>query len=439
MKITAFEGNKGDCLLLQSEGGKNVLIDGGHVDPNFERIFCYHHNVAPTLGSLREAGKKLDLVCVSHVDQDHIGGVLSMLNDEFDWRVFEHQRAQGLVNVASPRHPRPPEIKAIWHNAFHEQLNMNRGDIEDALAAAAPASLALGGGPQSHGEDLFSRLATSMAEAAQMSRRIGDRQLGIALNPEFDGKLVLRNGSAPQFTVGDLRVSVLGPTERRLEDLREKWNAWLRSTRGKGQIRKLRRQAAIDEDALIAGDLGGFLQSAELGPAVGDRNSVTEQNVASIILMIEEENKRILLTGDALDDDIVEDMIDTGFADANGHAHLNVLKLQHHASENNFSVGFAKRVTADHYVFCGNGKHENPDIQVVRRLLDSRLGSANRRSPNPQVDEHFNLWFTSDGSTFKANSAHMKKLIKLVKSAHDAHPGRFSFHFSDKRFLSFSI
>jgi hypothetical protein len=438
MKITVFEGNKGDCLLLRSAEGKNILVDGGLVEPHFERIFSYTHNVAPVLGRMREAGEAIDLVYVSHIDQDHIGGVLAMLNDEFDWRVFDHRIGQGL-DVDAPKNPRPPEIKAIWHNSFHEQLNMNRGEIEDALASAAPASIALGNGPLSHGGDLFSRLATSMYEAAQVSRRIGDGQLGIPLNPQFGGKLVMRRESTAPIELGDLKMTVLGPTPKRLKDLRDKWNKWLRSTKGKKTIRKLQRRAAEDESDLVSGDLGAFLAFIDLGPVVGDRDTVTEENVASLTIMVEEEGKKILLTGDARDDHIVDDLIETGHADADGHIHVDVLKIQHHGSENNFSSGFGRCVTADHYVFCGNGKHENPDIEVVRRVIDSRIGPASRRSPNPEASRSFKLWFTSDGTTFKANEHHMEKVIQLVESRAAGSDPKMTFRFSAKPSFSFSV
>ena len=41
---------------------------------------AYREHVAAALGKLRKANKKIDLVYVSHIDQDHIGGVLAMLD-----------------------------------------------------------------------------------------------------------------------------------------------------------------------------------------------------------------------------------------------------------------------------------------------------------------------------------------------------------------------
>lgn len=438
MKVTAFEGNKGDSILLQSVEGKNILIDGGLVDPYFDRIFSYRFNIAPTLGAMRESSEELDLVCVSHIDQDHIGGILSMLDDEFAWRVYEYQKTQGLEPV-EPKSPRPANIKSIWHNSFHEQLNMNAVDIADALAATAPALLVSGDGTHSHGTEFFSRLTSSMSEAAKVSRRLGEKQLGIPLNQEFDGRLVMRGSQIPKVEIGDLTISVLGPTKKRLTDLRKKWNKWLKSQKGNKAIRNIAKKASDEQDLLANGDLKSFLLENELGPAVGNRDSVTEENVASIILMVEEGGKRMLFTGDARDDDIIDDLIATGFANNDGHIHLDVLKLQHHGSENNFSIDFGKLVTADHYLICGNGKHDNPDLRVVKRLLGSRLGSPAHRSTNLETDDKFHLWFTSDGSTYKANQQHMDKVISIVEEASESNPGRLEYHFSSREKLSFDL
>jgi hypothetical protein len=55
-----------------------------------------------------------------------------------------------------------------------------------------------------------------------------------------------------------------------------------------------------------------------------------------------------------------------------------VLKGQHHGSENNVTKDFFKRVTADHYVFSGNGQHGNPERATLEMLTEAR-GKAKYR------------------------------------------------------------
>ena len=434
MRIRVFHSGKGDCLLLTSRDGKNILVDGGHVYARMN-IDHYSPNVAPYLGKMRIDGDKLDLLCVSHIDQDHIGGVLRMLDDEFNWRVFKYQKSLGL-NATKPENPRPPTIEEIWHNSFHEQVGKNRREISDAIAAVAPQSLALGLNPVSHGYNFFDGLATSMKESAQLSRRVGASQLGIPLNSTYGNRLVQTRPGQQPTQIGDFRITVIGPTGSQLRRLRREWNTWLQSQKGKRQIAKVKDQAAVDEDLLANGQLDQYLL-ASIGPAIGDRTTVSEANVASIVMFVEDGHQNILLTGDARDDDIVQQLIDSGIADSSGFVHVNVLKVQHHGSENNFSRGFAKRVTADHYVFCGNGKHGNPDPRTVRQVIDSRLGRAKTRSPNLQTSNRFKLWFNADRNVRGGDRDTMEKLEHIVRDRAVRSSGKMRYRFTSNRSFSF--
>ena len=91
MRLTAFQSDKGDCLLLTNTAGTaRVLVDGG-------MPVSYDAHVAAAMGKLQIAKKALDIVYVSHIDQDHIGGVLKMLDDEAAWRVHEFQKDRKSV------------------------------------------------------------------------------------------------------------------------------------------------------------------------------------------------------------------------------------------------------------------------------------------------------------------------------------------------------
>src|SRR4029453_18729934 len=103
MRLTAFQSDKGDCLLLTNTAGTTrILVDGG-------MPASYDAHVAAAMGKLQVAKKTLDIVYVSHIDQDHIGGVLKMLDDEAEWRVHEFQKKNNNPNSKVPTVPRPPK------------------------------------------------------------------------------------------------------------------------------------------------------------------------------------------------------------------------------------------------------------------------------------------------------------------------------------------
>ena len=78
MRLTAFQSGKGDCLLLTNTAGTaRMLVDGGM--PASYSASCRPRRSASCARARR---RTLDLVYVSHIDQDHIGGVLRMLDDE---------------------------------------------------------------------------------------------------------------------------------------------------------------------------------------------------------------------------------------------------------------------------------------------------------------------------------------------------------------------
>lgn len=406
MKLTVFQSDKGDCLLLTGADGKTILADGG-----MRSSFSDH--VAPTLGRLARAKKPLDLVYVSHIDQDHISGVLQLLDDAVAWRVFDFQRSTGNRRFRQPKAPRPPEIKALWHNAFKDQVRDNRGEIEEQLVTTMKTLGVDQNLSASHGET-FQNLVTSKREALLVSQRAGREQLDIPVNPEFRGRLMVR--SRRQLKVGGMKIRVIGPSTADLRKLRKDWNEWL--AKNQDLIDRLRRKAREDRDRLRL-DEGTLLRQAmfTLASELGRRNLVTVPNLASLMLLVEEAGKTILLTGDGHGDDILDGLKHNRRLDRSGGIHVDVLKVQHHGSEHNMDAKFARAVTADNYVFCGNGAHKNPDERIVKLIIDSRLGSRAQRSRNAQAGRSFKLWFNSSSKVAEssAHKKHMRKIEKLVR------------------------
>ncbi len=424
MKLRVFQSDHGDCVLIMSADGKRVLADGGVSG-------SYTHHVAPALNRLHRDGEVLDLVYLSHIDQDHIGGILKMMDDSVAWRVCDYQRNQGNEDFPEPDALQPPAVKAIWHNAFHDQLGRNAGAIEDMLAAHATVLSGTDDGELRDLGQTMANLATSKREAVLLSRRVGHRQLDIPLNEPYDGGLMYVSDPPTTAKVGSMRLTVIGPFAEDLAVLRGKWNAWLRSSKGKKQVKTIRKEMRRAErdlgwsemDELIAPLLA---QAKELG----NREEVTPPNLASLMLLVEEQGKTVLMTGDGHSDDILAGLDAVGKLDGEGRMHVNVLKVQHHGSEKNIDKPFCKLVTADHYVFCGNGHSENPEVDVIDAIAGSRLGSDANVSNNPQAGGRFKIWFNSSQEvTDHRYTEHMKQVEKRIKYHEQRSDGRMRYFF----------
>ena len=131
---------------------------------------------------------------------------------------------------------------------------------------------------------------------------------------------------------------MLGPQKSQLDKLKQDWHARVKNA----------------NDATVAAYLDGSVY-----------------NLSSIVVLAEMNDKRILLTGDARGDNILEGLENAKLL-VNGKIHVDVLKMPHHGSHHNVAPDFFERVTADRYVISANGKYDNPDIATLQLLSQVR-------------------------------------------------------------------
>ena len=425
MKLTAFRAAEGDSLLLESADGHRLLMDGGTTG-------AYATHVAPALGRLRGQAKDLDLVCVTHVDADHISGVLKLLDDEAAWRVHDHQVAAGNADHRRPAADRPARVRTLLHNAFGDQVGANGGEIRDMLATSATLLSAAEDDRLAGIAEGQRDLAASIPQALRVSRRIRADQLNIPLNPQFDGKLALVADGTPDFRLGSVRLKLIGPFPQDVDKLRRDWNEWLRSH--KEQVRNLRARGEREADDLGAAEaereLGPRFRAAEsLGAAelalasrLGLRSRVTVPNLASLMFLAEGDGATVLLTGDGHWQDILAGLDHHGALDRQERLHVKVLKVQHHGSEHNIAQPFCDAITADNYVLTGDGKHGNPELVVLQLIFDRRMAGDRRK---------FVFWFTSTSALSDTDEGrdHMAKVESLVAKLAARSGGRLTNRF----------
>ena len=424
MKLRIYQSDKGDCLLVSGNAGGHILVDGG-----MRKAFQDH--VRADLGKMAVKQEALDLVYVSHIDQDHISGVLDLLDSVMAWRVYEYRKKQG-ANVKAPKFPKMPAINEIWHNAFSEVLQENAGPVERLLAQS---SLVLGLSSNLKLQDLaiaHHELAYSVGEAIQVSQRVSTSQLKIPLNTQFNGQLIMsRSPAKREARIGKMNVFVIGPLPSEVERVRDEWNAWLR--KNKDGIRKLKQEAEADARSIgNSADRIADLLAARVDE-LGNRKDVTAPNLASVMVLLEEGKTKVLLTGDGHWEDILKGLEHHKKFDAKGKLHVDVLKVQHHGSEHNHNVSMAERVTADNYIFCGNGKHDNPDTRVVKLICESH------RKIRPK--DTFTLWFNCAPELAPVGKprAYMKKVKKEVDDQIAAAGGKIKATYLNKSYFDLTI
>jgi hypothetical protein len=147
--------------------------------------------------------------------------------------------------------------------------------------------------------------------------------------------------------------------------------------------------------------------------------------------------KRLLLTGDGQQDFILDGLRRTGFLRKgdNDGLHLDVLKVQHHGSEHNLDENFARKVSADHYVFCGDGEHTNPELVVLERIYNSRLGKnkkAHALAPEAK-DRDFHFWFSTTSAALDPSTdkhTYFQTVENKVRELEKESKGKLHPHFN---------
>jgi hypothetical protein len=392
MRIRVFPSDKGDCLLLSGSGKGKILCDGGMSE-------SFNEFVAAQLTE----EKALDLVYVSHVDDDHIAGILKLLDNAWAWRLYNYHKDQGDDGVREPKVPEPPAIKRIWHNAFHTQIGDNAGEVAELLAAMVPILSQIEDVDLQHSAVENFAIVNSNAQAIKVSQRVGADQLGIPLNE--NEKLMLVRDDQPAFEFGDLKVEVIAPFAEDVAKFRDDWNTWLRVN--KDTVKKLKNKARDDTGA-VGNELDPLVMPvATTVKELGDRAAVTPPNLASIMLFVEDGERTALMTGDGHADDVIKGLESIGRLEPGGSLHVDVLKVQHHGSEHNMTEDFAHRITADHYVFCGNGFSGNPEPVVIDALFNARV----KDGAGPK--KNFKFWFNSSQAMARGKIDRAKHMARI--------------------------
>lgn len=325
--LEALPAQYGDCLLLHYGTDQKpglILIDGGPED-------VWEDSLEPRLKTLAAArpGFKINLMMVSHIDDDHVVGLVKFTNA---W----------LAQPAGKLWPFP--VREVWHNSFERVSNAK--DI-NAVKASVCASAGAGSIEEVDLEEAGienteeRRDALKVLASVAKGKRLRDNleSLQVPSNTGFEDNLV-RPGHGPSvpYKLGpELELHIVAPLPDQLTALQKEFAQELKP------------------DAALAAYTDGSVP-----------------NLSSIAAIAKFKGKTILLTGDARGDYLREGLKREGKFNAKGKLHVDVFKLPHHGSDRNIDIDFFQDVTADHYVASADGTFVNPDRPTLEMLIEAR-------------------------------------------------------------------
>lgn len=338
IEIKSYPAKNGDAFLVKASASPfSMLIDGGYAD-------TFHRHIKPDLESLSTSGYALDVVVATHVDADHISGLLSFF------------RLNGPAQEPAIIH-----VREVLHNSLRSLMPSTEGRAamrRDDLALVQ--DIRLRGFPQpdatsAYGQEISARQGSSLAQLLRDGGYQWNTHSGI-IPIGGDGLVDLR---LPQG-----KITLLGPTKARLDALK-KW--WVSEIRRMGFVGSLEGLEDVFEylcahEVVVPGEQM-LSSSDDLAAAFVPDNSVT--NGSSISFVLEIEGRRLLFLGDSWADDTVAALA------ATGPSIFDAVKIAHHGSARNTSLDLLKLVDSPHFFISTNGDgHDHPDFAVLKAIVD---------------------------------------------------------------------
>ena len=306
IRIEMLPARLGDCLLVEClrESGRpwRMLVDGGPPDtwPLLDA----------RLRRLPGNGRQIDIAVITHVDSDHIGGMLPFVVSEHASRVGD-----------------------FWFNGG-SILPDHRREVERERSVA-------------QGETLVSALTGRSGDALEWNKAFGGGPVVTATDAGFT-EVRVRNGP---------RITVLSPAVARLEALGTVWSRALREAR-----RGIEREPVAEAPAPLA-DLDAL--AAEESDA-----DTSVPNGSSIGLLVEHRGASVLLGADAFGAELEAGLRSLAAAREQDAIAVDAFKLPHHGSKGNVTATLLRAAPAEHYLVSSNGDiFGHPDDAAIARVV----------------------------------------------------------------------
>jgi hypothetical protein len=310
--IEMLPADNGDCLWIEygdPSGPRRILIDCGAVSAARTVAFRIESIGAPS-------ERVFELFVLTHIDADHINGVLPLFGNPSLNAHFED----------------------IWFNGWHQ--------VSKFLGVK-------------QGEE-FSKLLEDPARSLPWNRAVTSK------GEKYPAPMVLPSDKPPPtFELpGGLRLTLLSPGADQLKRLGREWRQVLLELEpGKAMLGRKRPPPPVTDFAKF--DLETLARKA-----VTKDTSVA--NGSSIALLAEFDEHAILPTGDAHADVLAKSI--TALQQARGRKNeklkLDALKLSHHGSVNGTTGELLALLDCQRYLVSSNGNiFYHPDREAMARVI----------------------------------------------------------------------
>ncbi|RBW68220.1 ComEC/Rec2 family competence protein [Bacillus taeanensis] len=326
----------GDCFLIKIKDQKdrNILIDGG------KGIVC-HHQLKEEFKELKDNNSNIDLLILTHIDDDHISGII---------RLYQDEKIDKSI------------IKDVWFNSGEIISNYLKDNC----------------GKGSRGIVI-----------TPISRKMSVRQ-GMTLEKEIEknnhwSKDVVISDQIKE--IGDMKIKVLSPDLETINDLNDKWER---------ELLRLRKQKSKERKMSFITDYHkSILELNELS----FQEDTSIFNKSSIAILLEYERHSLLMLGDSHPSIIISSLKNLGYSESN-KLKVDLVKVSHHGSKRNTNTELLNMLDCTNYLISTDGsKHGLPNKESLAKIICTMNQPINfyfnysnmRKIFSQEECEHFNI------------------------------------------------
>jgi len=298
IKFEFLEAGYGDSILISTNEGTNILIDGGLV-PTAEII--------KTKADKLKKKNELDLVVLTHIDNDHICGLIALIREK-----------------------NKIKINKLWFNSAN--LKVSKESSEKA------------GG-----------------QAIHFEKFIIDREIN------YSNNIFLENDKNKTYSINEIELKLLSPMVEDVKNLNENW---INEDEADCSGKKVEKNSSLCIDIRdikeVEDEFSKELKELEDKDLT---QKDTPENQSSIAFILIYNCKKFLFLADANIGIINQSLKRLGYSKTNP-LKVEFVKLSHHGSKNNINHEFLDLVDTEKYIILTNcKKFQHPDKEALSLII----------------------------------------------------------------------
>lgn len=351
--IKTFESGAGDCIFLimkdEMDGSSfHIMIDCNVLT---NEIKAYIRD---------ELRKRIDVLIATHIDSDHVSGITKLMRN-LDFA--DMQIGMILFNGFQPQTEQPQFLNAqivAKLQAVAELLPPTVDNVFQKTNGMDAACLISELNKHPQWKAVWRQSPILAGETIPLGNNEKWGRLRV-LSPTQDAMDILLHEVKLEYAK---RLGSAPPSED-FFDQDKYYELMLRlaELRKRPSLSRKINTMAITKETLN--------NSAKIDAR---ENGVTNANRASLAFCWEggEDMKRILLMGDAVSSQVVNEL---NFIN-DGRIWFEAVKVSHHGSKHNTSIKLNDKVDSVHYFFTGGKDNEGPDLETVAKITMKPLAEG---------------------------------------------------------------